>query len=301
MEKEKSSSKKLTNLFIIISVLLLIVSCVLLIKVIKLSEDVKTQIVIKHNVISEKDKMLIQLENLQIEYDDLSSEYKNLGELFNEEKDKVNSLIKEISKQKGSVSAYKNKVSVLKEQLKNYLSRIEVLQERNQELNAENIQVKTSLDSALTENIELSSKNENLSAKVEAGSMLKAYEIFADGIRIKSNGKEIPTHKAKRVKKIRTCFLLSENNIAEKGVKTIYLRIASPTGKILFNKKEKNNMFIFEGEEIAYTLKQEINYENKSMDLCFYWDNIGELQKGMYYIDIFVDDYQIGSTKFNLE
>lgn len=296
-----TTNKKLTNFFIIISILLLILSCILGIKLIQQNKELKTEISEKVSVISEKDKMIIQLENLQIEYDDLSSEYKGLGELFNQEKEKVESLLNDIKKGKGSINAYRNQVNILKKQLREYLSRIEVLQARNEELNSENLTVKSSLDSAMTANTELSSKNENLSAKVEVGSVINAYEFFADGVRIKLNGQEIPTKRANRVKKIRTCFLLGENAIAESGTKTIYLRIAEPDGEILIEGDKQKSMFNFEGEEIAYSLKQQIKYENKAMDLCFYWDKTNNLKKGLYYVDIFIDDYRLGSTSFSLK
>ncbi|MFC2111060.1 hypothetical protein ACFLQ5_01270 [Bacteroidota bacterium] len=297
----KTANKKLTNFFIILSIILIIVSCILGVKLIQLSNDLDTEITEKTTVISEKDRMIIQLENLQIEYDELSVEYTGLGELFNEEKKKVESLLTEIKKHKGSVNAYQKQVKLLKEQLKDYLSRIEVLQDRNEELNAENMSVKSILDSALNVNTELTSENENLSAMVEVGSVLKAYEFFADGIRIKSSGQEIPTRRAKRVKKIRTCFLLGENAIADSGNKSIYLRIADPDGKILIKGKKTENLFSFEGEDIAYSIKQLINYENKSMDLCFYWDNEDDLKKGVYYVDVFIENYRLGSTSFTLQ
>ncbi len=296
-----TTNKRTTNFFIILSILLLIISCILGVKLMQINKELNTEITEKIASISEKDKMVIQLENLQIEYDELSVEYTGLGELFNEEKKKVESLLKEIRIHKGSVNAYQKQVNLLKEQLREYLSRIEVLQERNQELNEENLIVKSSLDSARNVNTELTSENENLSAKVEVGSVLKAYEFFADGIRLKSNGQEIPTQRAKRVDKIRTCFLLGENAIAESGNKTIYLRIADPNGKILLKGNKGENLFAFEGEDIAYSIKQQLKYENKSMDLCFYWDNDSDLQKGVYYVDIFIENYRLGSTSFTLQ
>ncbi|MCF8297476.1 MAG: hypothetical protein K9J13_08050 [Saprospiraceae bacterium] len=296
-----TTNKKTTNFFIILSILLLIISCILGVKLMQTNKELGSEITEKAAVISEKDKMLIQLENLQIEYDELSTEYTGLGELFNDEKKKVESLLKEIKMHKGSVNAYQKQVNLLKEQLREYLSRIEILEDRNQELNEENLMVKSSLDSARNVNTELSSENENLSAKVEVGSVLKAYEFFADGIRLKSNGQEIPTQRAKRVDKIRTCFLLGENAITEAGNKTIYLRIADPDGKILIKGNKEECLFNFEGQDIAYSIKQQIKYDNKSMDLCFYWDKDIELQKGVYYVDIFIENYRLGSTSFTLQ
>ena len=301
MENSNKQMKKNLNLFIILTIVFAIATLFLAIKVVTLKKDLGSEILAKEEVISEKDKMLIQLENLQIEYDNLSKEYTGLEDLFTKEKEKVGKLMKQLKKETGNVDVYKKQVEAFKLQLRDYLSQIEVLQARNQELNEENIQVKSSLDSAMYENVALTGRTEELTSKVQMGSKLIAYEIFSDGIRLRSSGKEIPTKKAKRVEQIRTCFLLSENTIAEKGSKTIYLRIAEPGGRILTKGTDDSYMFVFEGEKIAYSIKQQINYDNKSMDLCMYFDKPGELKPGMYYVDIFVDDYQIGKTSFTLE
>lgn len=301
METSNKQSKKTLNVFIVLTIIFAIATLFLAIKVVNLSKSLGLETLAKNELITEKDKMLIQLENLQIEYDNMSKEYTSLEDLFTKEKEKVEKLIKKLKKESGNVDVYKKQVETLKLQLRDYLSQIQVLQARNQDLNEENLNIKTSLDSAKFQNIELSGRNEELFSKVQMGSKLVAYEIFSDGIRMRSSGKEIPTKKAKRVEQIRTCFLLSENTIADKGGKTIYLRIAEPGGRILTKGTDDSFMFVFEGEKIAYSLKQQINYENKSMDLCMYFDKVSDLKSGMYYVDIFVDDYQIGKTSFILE
>jgi hypothetical protein len=210
--------------------------------------------------------------------------------------------MKQLRSEKGSTSAYKKQVELLKMQLRDYLSQIETLQARNQELNEENIKVKFALDSTIHQKSILETENVSLSEKVEKGSMLQAYEVISDGIRLKSNGDEIPTKKAKRVKRIRTCFILSENNITERGIRTLYLRIADPKGNILVKGTSDANMFIFKGEKIAWSVKGQINYDNNSMDLCYYWEQVTEnLEPGLYSVDIFIDDYQLGTSRFTLE
>ena len=135
---------------------------------------------------------------------------------------------------------------------------------------------------------------------MEAGSVLKAYEILADAIKLKS-GKEIPTKKAKKVDKIRTCFVLSENAIAAKGEKTIYLRIAGPDGVILAKGTDDTYSFKYEGKDIIYSSKTTTNYSWKAVDVCMYWEKTKDFKKGSYMAELFLDGYVIGSSTFTLE
>ena len=150
-------------------------------------------------------------------------------------------------------------------------------------------------------NSSLSAKNSELSEKVQSGSSLKAYEIIAFGLKIKSKGLEIQTPKAKKIEKIKTCFVISENAIAQKGKKTIYLRISDPDGVILTKGTDDSYAFKHEGKMIIFSVKQDIVYDNKALDICMYWDKTKAFKKGSYNVDIYVDGKLIGNTVFILE
>jgi len=48
--------------------------------------------------------------------------------------------------------------------------------------------------------------------------------------------------------------------------------------------------------ELCILLKKEIYYDNKAMDLCFYWDKVKDFKKGDYSVDIYIDNYLLGSS-----
>lgn len=296
---ENKTQSRALSIFVILTIIFALTAGYLGLKLMQKSAFADEQTDAKEKVIDEKQELLIQLEGLKMDYDELGTEYKDLDDLFQKEKEKVEKLMIDIRKKSGSLKSLKKEVFELKEQLRDYLGQIQVLKERNMALNIENIQVKTSLDSALTKNQELQANNENLEGKVEAGSVLKAYDIIADAIRVKNNGQEIPVKRGKRADKIRACFILSENPIAEPGLKNLYIRIARPDGKVL--EGDSKGVFTFKGEELAYSIKGEIKYENQSMDLCFYFENTDDLPQGNYYVDLFLDDQQLGTTMFTLQ
>ena len=98
----------------------------------------------------------------------------------------------------GSSAGYKNRVAALQNQLKEYQAQIKELKTKNERITIKNLNLKSSIDSTITLTDELTAEKKGLTDKVEEGSALTAYEVLADGIRVKSNGTEIPTKKAKR-------------------------------------------------------------------------------------------------------
>lgn len=298
--KNSKNNKSFTlNFLIIISIAFFMLSAFLFVKLLNSNKTIEKKVLLKETSISDKDKMILKLRTLEIEYDELSDEYSGLDSLFAIEKKKVSELLSEIKTLKGSSETYKSKVSELEHRLREYLDNIDELKERNEALTSQNIVLNKGLDSAINVNYQLSNINQELVSIVEKGSKMKAYDVAADAIRIRSGNKEVGTDNAKRVQKFRICFLLGENAIVEPGQKSIYLRIAQPDGIII--SESPDNFFVFENQNITYTLKQDIIYNNKAMDLCLYWNKDRELKKGRYEIFIFLDNQEIGRTAINLE
>ena len=298
METTNSYNKR-TTIFAILAIVFFITSCILTYMLFNVKTELQDETKAKDVVVSEKQALIVKLTEMSKKYEELSAENTAAKELFQAEKTKVDGLLKELKKSKGSENYYKMKVSNYEKKLNEYVKQIAELKAKNEEITAQNIQISNALDSTIHETKHLTEKNMELSDKVEMGSSLKAYEIVTGGIRIKSKGTEIPTQNVKRVEKIRTCFLISENPITTHGKKNVYVRIAAPDSKVLY--KNESNLFKFNNKDIAYSVKQEIDYQGKSIDLCLYWDSNVRLQKGTYNVEIFIDSQQIGESTFKLE
>ena len=295
-----SSDNKHATLFMVLTIVFFISSCVLAYLLYRTNSELTIVTAAKESVTNEKQALEVKLQNLSKEYEQLSTENAAAKELFQAEKAKVDELLIKLKKSNGSLDFYKNKAKNYEKKLEDYVQQIKELKAKNEEITSKNIQISNALDSTVHETKTLTEKNMELSDKVEVGSSLKAYEIVVDGIRVKSKGTEIPTKNPKRVDKFRTCFLISENPITPKGKKNVYVRIAAPGGKIFIN--IETNLFKFDNKDIAYSVKQEIDYQGKAIDLCVYWDgSVENLQKGIYNVDIFVENQQIGHSSFTLE
>ncbi len=301
MESTNPELKKKPNYFMYLSILLFIVCCVLTWQLISFNKQINVVTTEKETISNEKDKVVAQLENLKKEYDQLSKDNTQLTEMFNKEKEQVEALLQKVKNSQGSVSKYKKQITSMEGRLKEYEQQIEELKKQNKELTVENFHIKTVLDSTSTENKQLSSQNQALSETVSKGSALTTYDINANGIVVKSKGKEIPTKKSKRVEKIRVCFTIGENAIATAGAKTVYLRIADPSGNILSSGAGDEYSFDYQGTKLQYSSKEQVAFNNKAVDVCIYWAKIKDFTPGSYTVDLFADGNAIGTSTFILE
>ncbi|MFH0865602.1 MAG: hypothetical protein V1904_05380 [Bacteroidota bacterium] len=298
-DSSKVKSRNFLTFFIILTIFLTIACVILSWQLLEYRKLAIVESTAKTEAITEKEGLLHKLKNLELEYDELSKEYVGLDSVFTEEKTKIKSLMEEIKSLSGSASNYQDKVAELETRLKDYLSKIDEMKSKNELLTSENLKVKNTLDSTLNFNIELSSKNQTLAEKIKSEATVKAGDIIAEGVRYNSNKQEVATKIAKKAQRIKTCFTLSENTLALKGYKVLYIRIAEPDGNILC--LSEDDTFTFKGKKIVYSAKEEIYYNNYAEDLCIYWEKTKAFKSGVYYIDIFCDDALLGTATLAFE
>ncbi len=293
--------QKKPNFFMYLSIVLLIACGILTWQLISSRKTIteKNDTIVKVN--EEKAEVITKLENLKKEYEQLSKDNEQLTSMFNEEKAHVEKLLEKIRNSEGSVAKFKKQVASMESRLKEYEQQIEELKKQNKELVEENFHIKTSLDSTTNENTQLTSENKQLSETVNKGSALTTYDINSDGIFIRNKVKEIPTQKAKKAEKVRVCFTIGENAIATAGSKTVYLRVAEPSGNILAQGSGDEFSFDYNGSKLQYSAKEQIDYKNKALDICLYWNKNKELVPGTYTVDIFAENNVIGTSTFILE
>ncbi|HPG32816.1 MAG: hypothetical protein H6541_09995 [Lentimicrobiaceae bacterium] len=197
----------------------------------------------------------------------------------------------------------KKKLDRLRVISQGYLKQMDSLYTVNRELREENEQIRSSYQKEQQKSSSLLKDKEALSEKVSSAAVLKAYKITGAGVR--GNGdKERVTDKAKRVEKIKVCFTLSENPLLSAGRKDVYVRISRPDKMILARGKGDEYAFNYKGEILQYSIKETVNYQNQSIDLCLYWINRSikdDLPAGVYVVSVYSDDFEIGQSSFELK
>ncbi len=299
---EKKSKKSRNRIIIIILILIIIVLSWLLFQ--SLSK-VNTITVEKKQTTtelkSELDSLLTEHKLIKMEYGDISNQLTSKDSVIQAKAEEIKKLISS----QADYRRIKRKLDYLRGITQGYVMQIDSLFTVNKELKEENIKITKKYKSEQGKTVELVKEKEVLTEKVEIASMLKAYNISAKGVRLKGRKqKEQETDKASRIEKIKLCFTISQNLLAEGGEKVVYIRITRPDNMIL--SKGKNNIysFMFNGEMLQYSVKKVINYKNQSVNICMYWDKQNKdvsAMMGKYNIAIFVDGYEIGQTSLELK
>ncbi len=144
---------------------------------------------------------------------------------------------------------------------------------------------------------------EELKQRMDEAAFLKAYDVTATPIKLKSGGnKEQVTDKASRTDRLRICFTLGENPLLPAGKRIIYIRIQRPDGVIVI--KSKYDTFVFNGQTLPFSLREDIAYQGKAMKICVNWtkkDTDKPAMKGKYVVSVFADDKAIGEGNFELK
>ena len=243
----------------------------------------------------EKQQSIEEYEKLAMEYEEFYIETSNdsLLKLFDEEKQKVQQLLQELKTVKATnarrIKELQKELGTVRGVLKSYIYKVDSLNTVNDNLKKENVKVKKQIAEAQEIKRQLEEKTNELDAKINLASILEA-----DNIQIKTlNKKGKATKSLKRITNIEICFQVLRNITAERGYKTIYIRIADANGEVLTT---SGNTFAFEGKELLYSAKKEIEYNGENTPVCMYYKVIEPLLTGSYSIAIFADGNLIGTT-----
>lgn len=214
------------------------------------------------------------------------------------ERAKVEQLQKELKASKATsakrIDQLSREVTTLRNVLRTYVVQIDSLQATNERLRAENTEVKENYNRVTSQAQQLSSEKAHLSDRVKLAAKLDATAISITPI--DKRGKQTKT--LSKVVNLQIRFTISKNVTAEVGEKTFYCRITQPNDELLV--KAGSGTFAFEGKQIPYSIRREIEYNGEETPLVMYWPVEESLQSGTYQLRIFADGNLIGSASFSL-
>lgn len=303
VKKEKEEGNGINKILLILACIFALSTGFFLFQFISTNSDLETSIANETAAVSERDK-------LQAEFDAQLKELEGMKGENAEMNAKIDQLMADLEAAKEQLSkfddlgsydqlrAYKAQYFTFKKQAEDLRKRVQELEAENAALKTENTGLKTDLNKEKKMNQDLTIENADLANKVAIGSVLKAYQLNVNGVKISGDKEKIKT-KAKKIDKIRTCFTISENAITERGVKEVFLRIVGPGDKVLTN---GGSNFFYNGSSIAYSAKQEVDYQGNQKDICFRASNPeGEFEAGTYRAEVYVDGNKIGEKTLSLD
>ncbi len=267
------------------------------------------QILESSGVISETDNnnLKLDLQNMLSTYDSLKYDNETIQDSVEKQKLLINDLLlqaEKLQKQKkkdwGSIYKLKKETETLRSIMKGYIHTIDSLNTLN--INLQNtLTIKDKeLNKVQSENLNIKTHNQELQETVAIGSILQTSNFLAQGIRVKSNGKQTETTRAGRANMLKGCFTLIENKITSSGNKYIYLRIISPDGSVL-SLPSAEYIKTNNETQLEISAKREINYQNDNTDVCIYYESDKTLVPGNYLVEIYADLHKIGVTSFALK
>ena len=292
----KQKSKNLRNNIIVIAL-----SAILVVMMVLFFMQRREHRMIVRDITIQKDSIQSELTHIVAGYDALKTENDTINEQLIIAQTKVRDLLIEVEQTKKvsyeKITDYQKQVTTLRGIMRDFVVQIDSLNRRNEQLMAENTQVKEQYKQAEIEKEQLSQDKEKLERNLQRAAQLEARELIAEGLN--SRGKD--TRFAKKAETIRISFVLGKNITSKRGAKNIYARIMRPDQLLMT--KSANDLFQFEDLKIPFSAMREVNYEGQDLPVAIYWDNKGEsdLMVGIYTIDLFTDGNNIGTTKLEFK
>jgi cell division protein FtsB len=264
----------------------------------KISSDAKTT---ETALVKDKDTAMEELTLLKTKLDAAIAENTSVSDELIAEREKVVKLMADLEKSKGDVASLKK----IQAQYNALNSKFNALVKENGLLKDQNMTLVSKVDSlnmALGEKIRFNDtlviQNENLAKTVEKASKLVVMNLRTQAIKEKSSGREVVTERARRADKLKVCFSIAQNEVAQSGDKLYYVQIIDSKNNVLGEKKVEN----FEGMTLTYSFTTTVAYENKSVDVCESLDNNGvDFEKGTYFVNIFDKGILVSKTSFTLK
>lgn len=250
---------------------------------------------------SEKESLQSELNEMMQSYDALKTDNDTLNSELFVARTRVKDLMVEIGQLKkasySQISKYQDEVGSLRRIMRNYIVQVDSLNRRNQQLMAENAQVKQNYMEVESQNKTLQEEKNQLSQRVERAAQLEALNLSVTAV----NKKGSSINNREKAEKLVINFTLSKNITAKRGNKNIYVRILRPDQILLTNSAKE--LFQFEDLKIPYSAMREVTYEGNELPVNIFWDNQGKepFMPGVYTIDVFADGNNIGTTTFSFK
>ncbi|MCX7606978.1 MAG: hypothetical protein N2170_06935 [Bacteroidia bacterium] len=187
--------------------------------------------------------------------------------------------------------------------IQKYQERIRQLEEENQQLRARTAELEEKVQQKETETRQVQAEKERLEVKVRAASYLKAIQMRFAAVR--ENGKEEwdVEFRARRIQRLKICFTVLENEVAEPGERVAYVVIADPTGKPVTNFASSSGYFTLMDTEQPFSTKATFQYNRSRQEVCALYDRPAEqeLQRGTYTVSVFCEGIEIGRAQFQVK
>jgi hypothetical protein len=251
----------------------------------------------------EKQKIEIEaeLEELIANYDEVIQDNELKDNDLLAARERIETLldsVKDSEANVGLIQRYKIEVGRLKNERKALFRKADSLIAANNQLVVERDSTSNVLNETIKVVDSVNMENEALSATVKRAAVVKATDLRGEAVIVRSNGKVVDTRRSSRADKVRACFQLAPNAVAESGDRTFFVQVINPKNTILGEK----GVFQYDNGVLNYSTSVNVFYENEELDVCAMVDAKEEdLIEGRYTINVYDGGRQIATTTMILK
>lgn len=157
----------------------------------------------------------------------------------------------------------------------------------------------TTIEEKVIENDSLITTNIDLSDKVTKGAALHVGNVAVIAMKERSNGQLKETSRASRTDAFRISFKIRANAIAEPGLRKVHIVIQNASGNVL---SSVDSFTDISGVDVQYSDSTDVEYNNDDLEVITV-TNISEddLEKGNYYVKVYLENRLLGTSKVNLK
>ena len=251
--------------------------------------------------LAELDKKEMENEYQQFanQYSEMKSQISNdsIVAQLTAEQERTQRLLDELRNVKSTdaaeIARLKRELATVRKVLRSYVIEIDSLNRLNQNLTAENTQIKGQYAEATRQIEGLNNEKASLSEKVAIAAQLDATGSSLQG----KNKHGKTTNKISKCTALQLNFTISKNVTAGNGTKTVYVRITSPTGSLLSG----GGTFQYENKSLASSMQKTIEYGGQETPVTLFWNVNQALMEGTYNVSIFADGNMIGTRSFTFK
>ena len=251
----------------------------------------------------EKQKSDIEtdLEELIVEYDELIKDNELKDKDLIAARERIEVLLDSVKTSEANVALiqrYKIEIGRLKDERKMLFARADSLIQSNRMLAVEIDSAKTMINETIRVVDSVSQENLAMTETIKKGSVVKAVDLRGEAVIVRSSGKIVDTRRASRADKVRACFTLTPNIIAQKGDRLLFVQVINPNNNLLGDKAAME----FENGTLNYSTSTKVFYEQEELDVCVLVNAKEEdLIEGRYTINVFDGSQQVATTTMELK
>lgn len=241
-----------------------------------------------------------ELESLIANYDEVIQDNELKDKDLLAARERIEILLDSVKNSEANVALigrYKAEIGRLKNERKLLFKKADSLIAANQRLALE----RDSTTNVLTQTYQVvdsvNQQNTAMAETIKKGAALSATDLHGEAVIVRKNGKIVDTRRASRADKVRACFTLAPNMIAEKGDKLLFVQVINPKNNLLGDGKS----IVFDEKVLNYSSSTMVFYENDELDVCILVNATEEdLVEGRYVINVFDGQNQVATATMEL-